>query len=150
MFTSPAYSAVRSNNVLSRYPEGWCRLEMSNLYFLQHGCWNAVLISQFDAVRPDTSCYTLFHPHQKNPKKPQEIQGKGLSRAEYGNGPWLCGIIRLVIFYLSADRPAQWNTQADTDQVTKLLQSDEILHLCTKIIIEGERFLIFLLVRHCF
>lgn len=33
MFTSPAYSAVHSNNLQSRYPEGWCRLKMSNLFF---------------------------------------------------------------------------------------------------------------------
>lgn len=31
MFTSPAYSAVHSNNLQSRYPEGWCRLKMSNV-----------------------------------------------------------------------------------------------------------------------
>lgn len=67
MFTSPAYSAVHSNNLLSRYPEGWCRLKMSNLCFLLHGCGNAAPISQFqyDVVRPDTSCCTLLHPHQK-------------------------------------------------------------------------------------
>lgn len=71
MFTSPAYSAVPSNNLQSRYPEGWCRLKMSNLFFLRH--WmrrcspdNSVV------VRLDTSCYTLLHPHQKI----QKLMGK--------------------------------------------------------------------------
>lgn len=31
MLTLPAYSAVRSNNLQSRYPEGGCRLKMSNV-----------------------------------------------------------------------------------------------------------------------
>ncbi|TKS89766.1 hypothetical protein D9C73_023894 [Collichthys lucidus] len=47
MFTSPAYSAVRSNNLQSRYPEGRCRLKMSNLFFLRHRCGDAALITQF-------------------------------------------------------------------------------------------------------
>lgn len=99
MFTSPAYSALHSNNLQSRYPEGWCRLKMSNLCFLQRGCGNVTLITQFqyDAVRPDTSCYVLHHPENT------ETHEKGLSRADDRSGPGLCRVFHPAISHFSGD-----------------------------------------------
>lgn len=121
MFTSPAYSALHSNNLQSRYPEGWCRLKMSNLCFLQHGRGNATLITQFqhDAVRPDTSCYALLHPENT------ETHGKGLSRADDRSGPRLCQVFQPVISHFSGDRgdtTKHMGANTDQDQVALPLQ----------------------------
>lgn len=45
MFTSAAYSAVRSNNLQSGYPEGCDRLKMSNIFPALHVCRDVVLIT---------------------------------------------------------------------------------------------------------
>lgn len=85
MFTSQAYSAVRSNNLQSRYPEGRYRLKMSNLCFLQHGCEDAVLITLGVSVQccqggqqlPHSRTYTLDNNNKK--KNLMEKIGRGLN-----------------------------------------------------------------------
>lgn len=102
MFTSPAYSAVPSNNLQSRYPEGRCRLKMSNLFSLLHGCGDAALIISelhYDVFRLDTSCHTFLHANHKV----QKLVGEAHGRGEYESTKRLCQVVYAVMSYFPGD-----------------------------------------------
>lgn len=91
MFTSPAYSAVHSNNLQSASPEGRYRLKMSNLFSVRHVCRDVVLITggfRHNVVKADTSCYT--RPHTNRTPCGRKLHERLAKGGVYESGLWLC------------------------------------------------------------